>query len=267
MLEIISASKCYGRGTANQVQALQELSLTVDDGEWLTVIGSNGAGKTTLLNVIGGAVLPDTGQVRFDGRDWTRLPEHARACSIGRVEQDPRAITSGRLTVEENLAIALTRGRRRGLRFGVTRQRREMMRESLARLSLGLEDRLAVRMNTLSGGQRQAVAMLMATITRPQLLLLDEHVAALDPHAGQLVMGLTEDVVRREGLATVMVTHNMEQALRYGDRLVMLHAGRILFDVQGTAKTELTVQGLMERFSRVSGQSFADDEALLVNPL
>ncbi|MBV9120287.1 MAG: ATP-binding cassette domain-containing protein [Chloroflexi bacterium] len=263
MLEIENLRKTFSRG-ASAVVALDGISLRLAKGEFVTVIGSNGAGKSTLLNVVNGALRPDDGRIKLNGQDWTAVPEHLRARRIARVEQDPGAVTAARLTVEENMALALTTCRRRGLGFGVTRLRRQTFGAALAQLGMGLEGRLGVRMSTLSGGQRQAISVLMATLAEPEVLLLDEHTAALDPHAANQVMTLTERLVRAQSLTTLMVTHNMERALSHGDRLIMLHAGRILFDVSGDQKFALTVPGLIDRFKQASGQTFADDEALLV---
>ncbi|HIZ34902.1 MAG TPA: ATP-binding cassette domain-containing protein [Candidatus Ruania gallistercoris] len=262
MLELTGISKTFFAGTVNERLALREVSLQLEPAEFVTVIGSNGAGKSTLLNIVAGALSTDRGTVRIDGVDVTRQPDHRRARSIGRVFQDPMAGTAPSMTIEENLAIAHSRGRRRGLRPGVTKAKRELFRAELAALELGLEDRLKTTVGLLSGGQRQALSLLMATFSQPKILLLDEHTAALDPKRAELVAGLTTAAVQRHHLTTLMVTHNMEQALRLGTRLIMMHEGRIVVDIAGQRKQRATVADLLGAFEQVKGAEL-DDRTLL----
>ncbi|WP_022916353.1 ABC transporter ATP-binding protein [Ruania albidiflava] len=262
MLELTTISKTFFAGTVNERLALRDVSLRLAPAEFVTVIGSNGAGKSTLLNIVAGALTPDHGSVQIDGRDVTRLPDHRRARTIGRVFQDPMAGTAPSMTIEENLAIAYARGQRRGLHRGVTRSKRELFRTELASLELGLEHRLKTTVGLLSGGQRQALSLLMATFSEPKILLLDEHTAALDPRRAELVAGLTTAAVRRHRLTTLMVTHNMDQALRLGTRLIMMHEGRIVVDIEGERKRRATVADLLDAFERVKGAEL-DDRTLL----
>lgn len=262
MLAIEQISKTFFPGTINERRALVDVSLKLDEGDFVTVIGSNGAGKSTLLNAISGRYTVDTGQITIDGASVAKLKEHQRARYVGRVFQDPMAGTAPDLTIEQNLALALQRGRTRGLGLGVTKERRERFREDLKSLELGLEDRLKAKVGLLSGGQRQALSLLMAGFTSPRILLLDEHTAALDPQRAALVSTLTERIVAEEKLTTLMVTHNMEQALQLGNRLIMMHEGRIVFEASATEKQQLTVPRLLEEFSKIKGASF-DDRALL----
>lgn len=264
MLNLVGASKTFSRGTLDEVAALDNVHLDVHTGDFITVIGSNGAGKTTLLNVIAGIYPPERGgTVLIDGRDVTNLSEHRRARYVGRVYQDPQIGTAAKMTINENMSLALLRGQSRGLRMAVTRQRREQFREALAPLGLGLEDRLNTLVGTLSGGQRQALALVMATISRPAMLLLDEHTATLDPKTARTVLELSEVIVQREKITTMMVTHNMEVALRYGNRLIMMHKGRIVVDLDHTQRKNLAVNDLVTAFERASGEHFADDSILL----
>jgi putative tryptophan/tyrosine transport system ATP-binding protein len=263
MLAAVNVTKRFNPGGVNEVTALRKVSLRLDEGEFVTVIGSNGAGKSTLLNTLAGVYPPDEGRVELDGRDVSRLEEHRRAAWIGRVFQNPLDGTAGSLRVEENLALALRRGGRRGLATGVTEGRRRAFRNELTQLHLGLEDRLHQAVGLLSGGQRQALALVMATLVKPRLLLLDEHTAALDPAAAQEVEALTVRLVGEHGLTALMVTHNMQQALRVGTRTLMLHAGEIVFDIAGAERRTMTVQGLVERFHAVRHQALVDDELLL----
>ena len=263
MIKLERLTRYFLPNTPNEVKALDDLSLEVHEGDFITVIGSNGAGKSTLLKAIAGVVAVDEGRIEIDGRDVTRLPEHRRAGEIGRVDQDPMASTASLLTVEENLAMAEMRGRPRLLARAVTAPRRARFRETLVEVKLGLEDRLQVRVGTLSGGQRQALALVMATAARPKLLLLDEHTAALDPSTARTVMEITNSLVTRHRLTTLMVTHNMDQAIRWGNRLIMMHRGRVVMDIAGQEKTRLTVPELIEKFGQVSGSVFDDDRALL----
>ncbi len=255
--------KVFFPGTANEVVALHGVDLDIPAGQFVTMIGSNGSGKSTLLNAVAGTFPVTAGKVVLGGSDVTKQSEHVRSRTIGRVFQDPRAGTAPSMTIEENLAIALLRSRRSGLRFGVTKRRREAMRGQLSRLGMGLEDRLKAGVNKLSGGQRQAMSLLMATIAEPSLLLLDEHTAALDPKVAATIMSLTAAIVTERGLTTLMVTHNMELALRYGDRLIMMHAGRVVLDLDEAQKATLKVGDLIEKFHEVAGEAFAVDRMLL----
>jgi len=263
-LEIIGLTKTFFPGTPNETKALKGINLSLAPGEFVTVVGSNGAGKSTLLNAIAGVFPPDSGRILLDGQDITRQSEVTRARRISRVFQNPLAGTAPDLTVAENLSLALARGQRRGLGWAVTAKKRALFREELARLGLGLEDRLNDVVGLLSGGQRQALSLLMATITRPAVLLLDEHTAALDPRTAQLIGDLTASWVAEHKLTTLMVTHNLEQAIRLGDRLIMMHEGNILFEVSGNEKQALTIDGLRKAFSRVRNEDFVYDRAVLV---
>ena len=263
MLEIQNVSKTFNAGTVNQKIALNGLNLKLNEGDFVTVIGGNGAGKSTMLNAVAGVWPVDCGKIVIDGVDVTRLSEHQRAAYIGRVFQDPMTGTAATMQIEENLALAARRGKRRTLRIGITKAEREQYRELLKTLDLGLEDRLTARVGLLSGGQRQALTLLMATMNKPKLLLLDEHTAALDPKTAAKVMELTERMVTEEKLSTLMITHNMRDAIRYGNRLIMLHAGRIILDISGQEKKDLTVPELLEMFARASGDEFSGDRAIL----
>jgi len=265
MLDLRDVGRSFMAGTPNEVRALNGISLSLAPGDFVTVIGSNGAGKSTLLNSIAGFVVPDTGRITLAGEDITRAPVHRRAALIGRIAQDPTDSTCASMTIAENLAMAARRGQRRLLRRAVTPARVADFAARLAHVGLGLEHRLQTRLGTLSGGQRQAVALLMATIAGPRLLLLDEHLAALDPRTGAAVMTLTGRLVSESGLTTLMVTHNMAQAIGWGNRLVMMHAGRIIFEVGGAEKAALTVEALVERFHRASGADLVDDRVLLAS--
>jgi ABC-type uncharacterized transport system, ATPase component len=258
MLDLEAISKTFFPGTVNERRALEDITLHLDTSEFVTVIGSNGAGKSTLLNIVSGSLRPDRGSVIIDGRSVTRLNDHRRARYIGRVFQNPAAGTAPHMTIEENLAMAQQRGRRRGLRRGVTRSKRQEFRDQLATLEQGLEDRLDDWVGLLSGGQRQSLSLLMATFTRPRILLLDEHTAALDPQRAELVTRLTGDLVEQHELTTLMVTHNMEHALRLGSRLIMMHAGRIILDVSGERKARMTVPDLLAEFDTVKGAELSD---------
>ena len=249
MLEMRNVVKTFNKGTVDEKVALAGLSLTVKEGEFVTVIGGNGAGKSTMQNAICGTWRPDSGSILLDGIDVTRLPEHKRAKYLGRVYQDPMLGTAAAMQIEENLALAFRRGRHRTLMPGIRRAEREEYRRKLTELGLGLENRLTAKAGTLSGGQRQALTLLMATLQKPRLLLLDEHTAALDPKTASVVMSITERIVLEERLTTLMITHNMRDAIRYGDRLIMLHAGNIILDISGEEKKNLTVTDLLEKFS------------------
>lgn len=263
MLKIEHIRKTFNAGTVNEKTALKDLSLHLKDGESVAVIGGNGAGKSTLLNAVAGVFSVDQGSITIGGTDVTRLPEYKRAAFIGRVFQDPMMGTAATMQIEENLALAARRGQRRGLGWAITRQEREEYRELLRGLGLGLEDRMTSKVGLLSGGQRQALTLLMATLKKPKLLLLDEHTAALDPKTAAKVMETTRMVVNRDKLTTLMITHNMRDAIEYGDRLIMLYEGRIAIDVSGREKQELTVERLLAMFSQVSGSSEANDKLLL----
>ena len=263
MLEIKSAFKTFNAGTVNEKVALQGLSLTLNDGDFVTVIGGNGAGKSTMLNIVAGVYPVDEGSITIDGTDVTRLPEHRRAKFIGRVFQDPMLGTAASMGIEENLALALRRGQSRGLRWGITAKERERYKTLLAELGLGLEERLTSKVGLLSGGQRQALTLLMATLRKPKLLLLDEHTAALDPKTAATVLDTTEKIVGRDKLTTLMITHNMRDAIAHGNRLIMMYEGRVVIDVSGEDKKNLTVEKLLEQFEKVSGSQEADDKLLL----
>ena len=264
MLNITGVNKVFNAGTVNEKIALRDVNLQVKRGEFITVIGSNGAGKSTLMNVISGGLIPDRGSVVIDGKDVTRLAEHQRAGLIGRVFQDPMAGTAPNMTIEENLAIALSRGKKRTLSFGVNNRKRELFREQLKLLDQGLEDRLKTKVGFLSGGQRQALSLLMATFTEPKILLLDEHTAALDPKRAQLIVELTEKIVAQYQLTTIMVTHNMEQALNMGNRLLMLHDGGIILDIPDEKKRTMKPQDLLKAFEDArGGETFSEDRYLL----
>ena len=263
MLELNNVSKTFNAGTVNEKVALNGLNLTLNDGDFVTVIGGNGAGKSTMLNAVAGVFPIDAGSIRIDGADVTRLPEHKRAKYIGRVFQDPMMGTAASMQIEENLALAARRGQRRGLRFGISKAEREKYRELLKILELGLEDRMTSKVGLLSGGQRQAVTLLMATLQRPKLLLLDEHTAALDPKTAAKVLETTERIIQRDKLTTLMITHNMRDAIVHGNRLVMMYEGRVVIDIAGEDKKKLTVEDLLEQFEKVSGSDEADDKMLL----
>jgi putative ABC transport system ATP-binding protein len=262
-LKLTGLHKVFFPGTVNEVVALKGIDLDVPAGQFVTIIGSNGSGKSTLLNAVAGTFPLTGGKVQLGGHDVTKQREYVRSRSIGRVFQDPRAGTAPSMTIEENLAMSLLRSRRSGLRIGVTNKRREVMRGQLSRLGMGLEGRLKAGVNKLSGGQRQAMSLLMATIAEPSLLLLDEHTAALDPKVAATIMDLTGEIVTERKLTTLMVTHNMELALRYGDRLIMMHAGQVVLDLASEQKRELGVPDLIEKFHEVAGEAFAVDRMLL----
>ena len=263
MLELRHITKVFNRGTVDEKVALNDLSLTLNDGDFVTVIGGNGAGKSTMQNAICGTWQPDEGQVILDGIDVTALPEHKRAKYLGRVYQDPMMGTAAGMQIEENLALAARRGKPRTLRPMITKDERESYRRLLEELGLGLESRLSTKVGTLSGGQRQALTLLMATLQSPKLLLLDEHTAALDPKTAARVMELTDKIVSETKLTTLMITHNMRDAIHYGNRLIMQHDGRVILDISGEDKEKLTVPELLEMFSKASGDEFSDDRAIL----
>ena len=263
MLELKNLHKTFNAGTVNEKHALNGLNLTLNDGDFVTVIGGNGAGKSTMLNAVAGVFGVDNGQIIIDGTDVTKLPEHKRAKFIGRVFQDPMMGTAATMQIEENLALAMRRGKKRGLRVGISGKEREEYRELLKTLDLGLEDRMTAKVGLLSGGQRQALTLLMATIQKPKLLLLDEHTAALDPKTAEKVLTLSDRIVAENNLTTLMVTHNMRDAIAHGNRLIMMYDGRIVIDVAGEEKKKLTVPELLELFSKASGSDEADDKLLL----
>ena len=263
MLELREIYKTFNPGTINEKRALNGVSLTLADGDFVTVIGGNGAGKSTLLNAVAGVWPVDSGTIAIDGIDVTSLPEHKRARYIGRVFQDPMMGTAATMQIEENLALAARRGKTRGLKAGITAREREEYRELLKILDLGLEERLTAKVGLLSGGQRQALTLLMASLVKPKLLLLDEHTAALDPKTAAKVLDATEKIVRRDNLTTLMITHNMRDAIAHGNRLIMMYEGRVAVDVSGEEKKNLTVEQLLALFSQASGSDEADDKLLL----
>ena len=263
MLEIKNVTKVFNPGTINEKLALDNFSLTLEDGDFVTVIGGNGAGKSTMMNAIAGAWPVDQGQILIDGTDVTRLPEHKRARFLGRVFQDPMTGTAATMGIEENLALAKRRGHRRTLRIGITRKEREEYRELLKILGLGLENRLTTKVGLLSGGQRQALTLLMASLQKPKLLLLDEHTAALDPKTAAKVLETTEYIVNKDHLTTLMITHNMKDAITHGNRLIMLMDGKIILDIKGEEKKKLTTADLLEKFKITSGSELDNDRMLL----
>ncbi len=263
MITLDACQKYFHKGSVNEVFALNNINLQIEEGDFITVIGSNGAGKSTLLNCIAGCFFPDTGKIIVNKKDVTRWPEYKRARYISRVFQDPLLGTCPSATIEQNLALANRRGLRRGLGRGVKVRDREIFRSRLAHLGLGLEKRLLDKVGLLSGGQRQALTMLMATMIRPEVLLLDEHIAALDPKTAGKILALTRDIVKEQGLTSMMITHNMKHAISFGNRLIMLHQGRIIFDVRGEEKKALTVEDLVRRFYESQGEELAMDSMLL----
>lgn len=263
MLEVKNISKTFNPGTVNEKQALRGLSLTLKDGDFVTVIGGNGAGKSTLLNAIAGTWKVDEGQILIDGVDVTKYPEHKRAAFLGRVFQDPMNGTAATMGIEENLALALRRGDKRTLKIGIRKEERKLYRDMLAKLGLGLENRLTSKVGLLSGGQRQALTLLMATLKRPKLLLLDEHTAALDPKTAAKVLETTETIVNQDKLTTLMITHNMRDAIHIGNRLIMMNNGQIIYDVSGEEKSKLTVDDLLHKFAEASGEELANDRMML----
>ncbi len=262
MLKLSKINKTFNQGTIDEKIALENVQLTLKPGEFVTIIGSNGAGKSTLMNIISGVFKPDAGTITIDGVNVNDLSEHKRAPMIGRVSQDPMAGTAPTMTIEENLALAYSRNKKRTLRKGVNHKRREMFLENLLTLNLGLENRLSAKVGLLSGGERQALSLLMATFTGPKVLLLDEHTAALDPARAQLITDLTKAVVKRSQLTTLMVTHNMKQALELGNRLIMMDSGRIILDIPEDEKKHLTIEQLLKEFEQLKG--VASDRLLLV---
>ena len=263
MLELKNVSKTFNPGTINAKTALKGLDLRLNDGDFVTVIGGNGAGKSTMLNAIAGVFEIDGGSISIDGVDITRRSEHKRATLIGRVFQDPMMGTAPTMTIEENLALAARRGRRRTLAWGIKKSERSIYREKLAQLGLGLEDRMTSRAGLLSGGQRQALTLLMASLVKPKLLLLDEHTAALDPGTAARVLELSDEIVEENHLTTLMVTHNMRDAIEHGNRLIMMNDGRVVLDIAGEEKKRLTVDTLLAKFSRAAGEDLLTDRVLI----
>lgn len=265
MLEIKNVSKTFNIGTINEKKALNKLSLKLNPGDFVTIIGGNGAGKSTMLNMIAGVYPIDGGQIIIDGVDISRMPEHKRAKYIGRVFQDPMMGTSAGMQIDENLALAFRRGEKRGLSWGIKKNEKELYTEILAKLGLGLQTRMTSKVGLLSGGQRQALTLLMATLKKPKLLLLDEHTAALDPQTAKTVLDLTKQIVAEQNLTAMMVTHNMKDALNIGNRLIMMHSGRVIYDVSGEEKKKLKVEDLLRKFEEASGGEFANDRMMLAN--
>jgi putative ABC transport system ATP-binding protein len=263
LLKLEGINRIFNEATPDEKIALDNINLDLKTGDFVTVIGSNGAGKSTMMNMISGALSPDFGTVEIDGKNVTKYPEYKRSHLIGRVFQDPMAGTAPTMTVEENLAIAYSRNKRRGLRIGVDKKRREFFRESLESLHLNLENRLTAKVGLLSGGERQALSLLMATFTKPSILLLDEHTAALDPSRAELITSLTKQLVEKDNLTTLMVTHNMQQALDLGNRLIMMDKGQIILEVDPEAKKGLTIADLMDAFQRIRGEKLVSDRTLL----
>ena len=263
MLELKNIYKTFNAGTGNEKMALRGLNLTLEDGDFVTVIGGNGAGKSTMLNAIAGVWPVDQGQILIGDADVTKLPEYKRAKYLGRVFQDPMTGTAATMEIQENLALALRRGDSRTLKAGITKKEHAKYREMLATLGLGLEDRMTSKVGLLSGGQRQALTLLMATLKKPKLLLLDEHTAALDPKTAAKVLQTTDMIVNRDNLTTLMITHNMKDAIAHGNRLIMMMDGNIILDIRGEEKKKLTVADLLHKFEEASGEEFANDKAIL----
>ena len=263
MLEIKNVTKIFNKGTVNEKVALDDFSLTLEDGDFVTVIGGNGSGKSTMMNAIAGVWPVDEGRIVIDGIDVTKLPEHKRAKYLGRVFQDPMTGTAATMGIEENLALAKRRGKSRSLKTGITKKEREEYKELLKSLDLSLEERMTSKVGLLSGGQRQALTLLMATLQKPKVLLLDEHTAALDPKTAAKVLETTEKIVNRDKLTTLMITHNMKDAIVHGNRLIMLKDGHVILDIRGEEKKKLTVEDLLHNFEAASGDEFLSDQAIL----
>ena len=263
MLEIQNIHKTFNLGTINEKVALNGVNLNLNPGDFVTIIGGNGAGKSTTLNAIAGVWSVDEGKIIIDGVDITKLSEHKRALYLGRVFQDPMTGTAATMSIEENMAIAARRGERRGLGWGITKKERERYKEALKELDLGLEDRLSSKVGLLSGGQRQAITLLMASLKKPKLLLLDEHTAALDPKTAAKVLAISDKIIQEHQLTAMMVTHNMKDAIAHGNRLIMMHEGKIIYDVSGEEKKNLKVADLLAKFEEVSGGEFANDRMML----
>ena len=263
MLEIQNIHKTFNPGTINEKVALNGVNLNLNPGDFVTIIGGNGAGKSTTLNAIAGVWPVDEGKIIIDGVDITKLSEHKRALYLGRVFPDPMTGTAATMSIEENMAIAARRGERRGLGWGITKKERERYKEALKELDLGLEDRLSSKVGLLSGGQRQAITLLMASLKKPKLLLLDEHTAALDPKTAAKVLAISDKIIQEHQLTAMMVTHNMKDAIAHGNRLIMMHEGKIIYDVSGEEKKNLKVADLLAKFEEVSGGEFANDRMML----
>ena len=263
MLKLSNINKTFFPNTINEKVALKDINLTIEDGEFVTVIGGNGAGKSTMLNIIAGSIPVDSGSIVVDDIDITNLPEYKRAAILGRVFQDPMMGTAPTMQIDENLAIAARRGDKRGLKWGISNKERVKYQELLKDFELGLEDRLSAKVGLLSGGQRQALTLLMATLRKPKVLLLDEHTAALDPKTAAKVLDITDKIIEKANLTTFMVTHNMKDAINHGNRLLMFNEGKIILDIKGEDKKKLTVEKLLKQFEKVSGESFSDDSAIL----
>lgn len=263
MLEIKNITKTFNAGTVNEKVALKGLNLTLNDGDFVTVIGGNGAGKSTMLNAIAGVWKLDSGKIVIDGVDITAMPEHKRAKFLGRVFQDPMMGTAAGMQIDENLALAKRRGKRRGLAWGVTKAEQEEYKQMLSVLGLGLESRITAKVGLLSGGQRQAITLLMASMNSPKLLLLDEHTAALDPKTAATVLEITDKIVKENNLTTLMITHNMKDAIKHGNRLIMMNDGQVVVDVSGEEKKNLTIEDLMKLFTEASGSEFTSDKGIL----
>lgn len=263
MLKISHVSKTFNLGTVNEKKALDDISLVLNEGDFVTVIGGNGAGKSTMLNMIAGVYPIDSGIIALDGKDISLESEYKRAEMIGRVFQDPMMGTAADMEIQENLAFANRRGKSRTLKWGIQKEEKAFLKEEVKRLGLGLEERMTNKVGLLSGGQRQALTLLMATLQKPKLLLLDEHTAALDPKTARSVLQLTSEIIEKEHLTAIMVTHNMKDAIAYGNRLIMMHEGRIIYDVKGENKKELKVEDLLRKFEEVSGQEMDNDRMLL----
>ncbi len=263
MLELRNISKTFNPGTITEKRALSDLSLHLNPGDFVTVIGGNGAGKSTMLNAVAGVFNVDAGSILIDGVNVTRLPEHKRAAMLGRVFQDPMIGTAATMNIEENLALAYRRGQRRTLRWGIKPKERDEYRNLLAMLGLGLEDRMTSKVGLLSGGQRQALTLLMATLKQPKLLLLDEHTAALDPKTAANVLGLTQKIIAENHLTALMITHNMKDALQYGNRTIMMHEGTVILDIDAETKKRIGIEDLLAMFEKASGKELANDRMLL----
>ena len=265
MLKIVNVEKTFNKGTINEKKALDGINLHIKEGEFVTVIGGNGAGKSTVLNMVAGVYPIDAGQIILDGEDISRKPEYARAKFLGRVFQDPMKGTAAGMEIQENLALAYRRGKSRTLRWAISKSEKKRYKEELKTLDLGLEERLTSKVGLLSGGQRQALTLLMASLQKPKLLLLDEHTAALDPKTAAKVLELTQNIISEHKLTAMMVTHNMKDAIRMGNRLIMMHEGHIIYDVSGEEKENLKVQDLLEKFEQASGGEFANDRMMLAH--
>jgi putative ABC transport system ATP-binding protein len=263
MLNITNVSKIFNKGTPDEHKALDNLSLSVSEGEFVTIIGGNGAGKSTLFNVVSGSILPDVGKIELGGKDITYLREHTRSQNIGRIFQDPMKGTAPQMTVGENLLIAYMRSAKRNLLGVPSKKEKQFIREHLAELGLGLEDRMTTKIGLLSGGQRQAITLIMATLVKPKLLLLDEHTAALDPISAKSVIDLTNKIVSENNITTLMITHNITSALAMGTRTIMMDAGTVVIDIDGPERSSLSVRDVMNKFSKIKNKEFDDDKALL----